>query len=46
LDVVRMTGLEQFHILTDDPHFIEVLKKHWGFRIAPGTFLFKEVDRG
>lgn len=44
LDVVKMAGLEQFHIFTDDPHYIEVLKKHWGFRTAPGTVLYKEVE--
>lgn len=46
LDVVKRAGLEQFHVFTDDPHYIEVLKKHWGFRIAPGTVLYREIDRG
>lgn len=46
LDVVKRAGLEQFHVFTDDPHYIEVLQKHWGFRIAPGTVLYREIDRG
>ncbi len=46
LDVVKRAGLEQFHVFTDDPHYIEVLKKHWGFRTAPGTVLYREIDRG
>lgn len=44
LDMVKAAGLEQFHVFTNDPHYIEVLKKHWGFRTAPGTVLYKEVE--
>ena len=44
LDIVKMTDLEQFHIFTDDPHYIEVLRKHWGFRTAPETVLYREIE--
>lgn len=43
LDVVKTAGLEQYHVFTDDPHYIEVLRKHWGFRTASGTVLFREI---
>lgn len=44
LDVVKQAGLEQFHIFTDDPHYIEVLQKHWGFRTAPESVLYREIE--
>lgn len=44
IDVVRREGLEQFHLFSDDPHYCEVLQKHWGFRTAPGTMLFRESE--
>jgi hypothetical protein len=44
LDSVKRAGLEQFHVFTDDPHYIEVLQRHWGFRTAPGTVLYKEIE--
>jgi hypothetical protein len=43
MDVVKQADLEQFHIFTDDPHYIEVLQKHWGFRTTPEKVLYREI---
>ena len=43
LGSVKARGLETLYVATDDPHYADVLQKHWGFQVVRETVLRKEV---